>query len=113
MSEMHLKQPGFTYSACKPFTKNKERIQKFKEMGYTKYIYKNELDKTCFQHDMAYEDFKDLPKRTASDKVSRDKAFKIASNLKYNGYQRSLASTVFKFFNKKTAGSGVKSMLNQ
>ena len=113
MTEMHLKQPGFTYSACKPFTKNKERIQKFKEMGYTKYIYKNELNQTCFQDDMAYEDFKDLPKRTASDKVSRDKAFEIASNLKYNGYQRSLASTVFKFFNKKTGGSGVKSMLNQ
>ena len=73
MPEMHLKQPGFTYSACGPFTKNKERIQKFKETGYTKYIYRNELDKACFQHDMAYEDFKYLAKRTASDKVLRDK----------------------------------------
>ena len=53
MSEMHLKQPGFTFSACEPFTKNKERIQNFKEKGDTSYIYKNELDKTCFQHDMA------------------------------------------------------------
>ena len=53
MPEMHLKQPGFTYSACGPFTKNKERIQKFKETGDTSYIYKNELDKACFQHDMA------------------------------------------------------------
>ena len=53
MSEMHLKQPGFTFSACGPFTKNKERIQNFKEKGDTSYIYKNELDKTCFQHDMA------------------------------------------------------------
>ena len=82
-------------------------------MGYTKYVYKNELDKTCFQHDMGYEDFKDLPKRTASEKHSRNKAFKIVSNLKYNGYQRSLPSTVSKFLNKKPAGSGVKSMLNQ
>ena len=53
MSEMHLKQPGFTFNACGPFTKNKERIQNFKEKGDTSYIYKNELDKTCFQHDMA------------------------------------------------------------
>ena len=60
MSEMHLTQTGFTYSACGPFTKNKERIQKFKETGDTNYIYKNELDKACFQHDMAYGDFKDL-----------------------------------------------------
>ena len=60
MPEMHLRQPGFTYSACGPFTKNKERIQKFKETGNTSYIYKNELDKACFQHDMAYGDFKDF-----------------------------------------------------
>ena len=59
MLEMHLKQPGVTYSACGPFTKNKERTQKFKETGDTSCIYKNELDKNCFQHDMAYEDFKD------------------------------------------------------
>ena len=75
MPEMHLKQTGFTYSACGPFTKNKERIQKFKETGYTSYIYKNELERACFQHDMAYGDFKDLKRRTLSDKVLRDKAF--------------------------------------
>ena len=75
MPEMHLKQPGFTYSACGPFTKNKERIQKFKETGDTSYIYKNELDKACFQHDMAYGDFKDLARRTASDKFARHKTF--------------------------------------
>ena len=75
MPEMQLKQPGFTYSACGPFTKNKERIQKFKETGDTNYIYENELDKTCFQHDMAYEDFKDLARKTASDKVLRNKGF--------------------------------------
>ena len=79
---MHLKQPGFTYSACGPFTKNKERIQKFKGTGDTSYIYKNELDKAYFQHDMAYEDFKDLAKRTIADKVLRDKAFKIGSDKK-------------------------------
>ena len=86
MPEMHLRQPQFVYSACGPFTKNKERIQKFKETGDTGYIYKNELDKACFQHDMAYGDFKDLTKRTAA--VLRDKALKIASDQKYDGYQR-------------------------
>ena len=70
--EMHLKQPGFTYSACGPFTKNKERIQKFKETEDTNYIYKNELDKACFQHDMAYGHFKDLTRTRASDKVLRE-----------------------------------------
>ena len=64
--EMHLRQPGFTYSAWGPFTKNKERIQKFNETGDTDYIYKNELDKACFQHDMAYGDFKDLKKKDHS-----------------------------------------------
>ena len=83
MTEMHLKQPGFTYSACGLFTKNKERIQKFKETGDTTYIYKNELDKTCFQH-MAYGDFKDLKKRTISDKVLRAAVFNIAKNPKYD-----------------------------
>ena len=69
MPEMHLRQPQFTYSACVPFTKNKERIQKFKETGNSRYIYRNELDKACFQHDMVYGDFKDLAKRTATYKV--------------------------------------------
>ena len=106
MPEMHLKQPGFTYSVCGPFTKNKERIQKFNETGNTDYIYKNELDKACFQHDMAYGDFKDLAKRTFADKVLRGKAFKIASDQKYDGYERGLASMVYIFFDKKTQGSG-------
>ena len=107
MPEMHLKQPGFTYSACGPFTKNKERIQKFKETGDTSYIYKNELDKACLQHDMAYGDFKDLKRRTASDKILRDKAFNIAKNPKYDGYQTGLASTVYNFFDKKSVGGGI------
>ena len=86
MPEMHLRQPGFTYSACGPFTKNKERIQKFKETGDTSYIYKNELDKACFQYDMAYRDFKDIKRRTAFNKILRDQAFNIAKNPKNDGY---------------------------
>ena len=108
--EMHLKQSGFTYSTCGPFTKNKEIIQKFKETGDTSYIYKNELDKACFQHDMAYGNFKDLARRTASDKVLRDKAFNIAKNPKYDGYQRGLVSMVYKFFDKKSASLSDKSV---
>ena len=96
MAEMHLKPSGFIYSACGTFTENKWRIQKFKETGDTRHIYKNELDKACFQYDMAYVDFKDLAKRTASDKVLRAKAFKTPrvhiKAPKYNGYQRGLAS---------------------
>ena len=84
MPEMHLKQPAFTYSACGPFTKNKERIQKFKEAGDTSYIYENELDKACFQHDMAYRDFKHLKRRTASDKILRDKILKILNMMDIN-----------------------------
>ena len=107
MPEMHLRQPQFVYSACGPFTKNKERIQNFKETGDISCIYKNELDKACFQHDMVYEDFKDLVKRTAADKVLRDKTFKIASDQIYDGYQRGLASVVYKFFDKKSQGKGL------
>ena len=69
MPEMHLKQPGFTYSACGPFTKNKERIQKFMQTGNTTYIYKNDLDKACFPQDLAYGKYKDLTKSIRSDKV--------------------------------------------
>ena len=83
---MHLRQPGFTQSACGLFTKNKERIQKFIETSNSRYIYQNELDKACFQHNMAYGDFKDLTRRAASDKLLRDKAFNIAKNPKYDGY---------------------------
>ena len=108
MPEMHLRQPGFTYSACGPFTKNKERIQKFKETGDSRYIYQNELDKACFQHDIAYGDFKDLTRRTASDEILCLKAFNTAKNPKYDRYQRRLASMVYKFFGKKTSGRGIK-----
>ena len=107
---MHLKQHGFTYSTCDLFTKNKQRVQKFMQTVNTDYIYKNDLDKACFQHDMAYDKYKDLAKRTESDTVLEDKSFKIASNSNYAGYQRGLVSMFHKFFNKKTAN---KSMSNQ
>ena len=107
MPEKHLKQLGFTYSACGSFTKNKERIKKFMQTGNTNFIYKNELDKASFQHDMGYGKSKDFAKRIQSDKVSRDKAFRIASDPKYDGYKRGLASLVYKFLDKKSTGSGI------
>ena len=105
-SEMHLRQPQFVYSTCGPFTRHKERIKKFKQTGDTRYIYRNELDKACFQHDSAYADNKDLINRTKADKVLKDKAYSIASNPEYDVYQRGLASMVYKFFDKKSLGSG-------
>ena len=107
MPEMHLRQPQFVYSACGPFTRHKERIKEFKRTGNTRYIYRNELDKACFQHDSAYADHKDLVNRTKSGKVLRDKAYDIASNPEYDGYQRGLARMVYKFFDKKSMGSGI------
>ena len=103
MPEMHLKQPGFTCSACGPFTRNKERMEKFMETGSTDFIYRIELDKACFRHDVAYVKSKDLTKRTQSDKFLGDKAFKIVSDPKYDGYQRGLAPMVYKFFDRKSA----------
>ena len=119
MPEMHLRQPQFTYSACGPFTKHKQRIQKFKETGDTNYIYKNALDKACFAHDAACSNSKNLTKRTIADKILRDKAFNIAKDAKYDGYQRGLASMGYKFFDSKVAlpdkkceGSGAKHVNN-
>ena len=106
MPEMHLRQSQFVYSACGPFTRHKEIIKEFKRTGDTCYIYRNELDKACFQHDFTYADHKDLINRTKSDKVLRDKAYNIDSNPKYDGYQRGLASMVYKFFDKKSMASG-------
>ena len=85
MREMCLRQPGFTCSFCGPFTKSKIKNKKIKEIGDSRYIYQNKLDKACFEHNMAYRDFKDL-NRTAVDKVLRDKAFSIAKDPKYEGY---------------------------
>ena len=95
MPEMHLRQPQFVYSAFGPFTRHKERIKNFEQTGNTRYIYRNELDRACFQHDFAYVDHKDLINRTKSDKVLRDKAYNIAGNPDKDGYQRGLASMVY------------------
>ena len=87
------------------------------QTGNTDFIYKNELDKACFQHDMAYGKSKDLVKRTQSDKVLKDKAFKIASDPKYDGYQRGLASVVLSFLIKNMLHlinlAEVESLINQ
>ena len=108
MPEIHLRQSKFTYSACGPFTKHEQRIQKFRETGDTNYIYKNELDKVCFVHDAAYLDSKDLTKRTVGHKILKNKAFDIAKDSKYDGYQRGLASMVYKFFYSKVASPDKK-----
>ena len=108
MPEIHLRQPQFTYSACGAFTRHEERIQKFKETGDTNYVFKNELDKACFVHDAAYSDSKDLTKRTIADKNLKNRAFDIAKDPKYDGYQRGLGSMVYKFFDLKVAGGGAK-----
>ena len=111
MPEFHLHQPGSTYSACGSFTKHRKRIQKFRETGNLKYLYRNELDKAYFAHDAAYSDNKDLAKRTISDKILKDRAYEIARIRKHDGYHichkyDALASIVYKFFDKKT-GLGV------
>ena len=106
MPELHLKQPGLTYCVCGPFIKHHERIQKFRETGNLKHFYRNELGKACFARDAAYSDSKDLAKRTILDKILKDRAYEIARNRRYDGYQRALASTVYKFSDKKK-GSGI------
>ena len=98
MSGIHLKHSRFTYNACGPFTKNKERIETFMKTGNTQFIYKDNLDEACFQHEMIYGESKDLARTPQSDKTLRDKAFEIASNLKYDGYQRRLASNPLTIF---------------
>ena len=100
--QMHLRQPGFTYNACRTFIKNKETTKKVKEAGGSRYIYQNEIDKGCFEHDMAYGDFKGVNRRAAAHKMLCGKAFNISKNLKYDGHQRGLASMVYKFFDKKS-----------
>ena len=110
---MRLKQPEFIYSACGPFTESNKRIAKFKETGDTKNICRNECGKACFRHGMTYSDFKDLSRRAVSDKILKDKEFNIAKNTNYDGYQRFLASMVYKCFGKKSSGGAIKSLSNQ
>ena len=107
MLKLHLKQLGFTCSACAPFTRNKERIENFMQTGNIDFTYKNELDKACFQHEVAYGKLKDLTRRTQSENFLRDEAFKITSDLECDGYQRRLASMVYKIFDKKSKVSGI------
>ena len=95
VSEMYLRQPVFRYSACRKFTKNKQRIQKSKETRDSRYICQNEIDEDYFQNDAAYGDFKDLNRKTAFDKILCNKAFGISKNPEYHGYQRGLFSTVY------------------
>ena len=100
MPEMHLRRPGFTYSACETFTKNKEIIKKFKKTGDSRYIYQNELA-ACFQHDMVHGDFKDLNRRASADRILRHKACNFSKDPKSDGYQRGLASMGYKCFDKR------------
>ena len=96
MPELHLKQPGFTYSASGPFTKHRERIQKFRDTGNLRHLFRNELDKACFSHAVTYSNNKDLAKRTISDKILKERAYEIARNRKYDGYQRRLVRMAYK-----------------
>ena len=110
MPEKHLRQPQFVYSACGPFTRHKERIKEFKHTGDTHLLYRNELDKACCKHDAAYAKYKDVENRLISDQKLKNSAYDIASNPKYDGYQRGLASMVYKFFDSKVAPLGKKTM---
>ena len=102
MPDLHLKQPGFTYSAFGSFTEHCQGIQKFRETCNSNHVYRNELDKNCFAHDATSSNSKDLPKRNISDNTLKDKAYEITGNHKYDGYQRELANMVYKLFDKKT-----------
>ena len=104
----------YLHSTCSLFTKNKEKIHKLIQTGNRSYICRNDLDKACFQRDMAYVVYKNLTKRTEPDKVLKDKAFNPkAGDPKYDGYEGGLTSMAYRFFDKKSAGSGINSMLNQ
>ena len=108
--EMHLRQPQFIYSACGPFTRHKERIKEFKRTGDARLLYRNELDKACFKHDAAYAKYEDVKNKLISDQKLRNSAYDIASNPKYDGYQRGLAGMVYKFFDSKVAPLDKKTM---
>ena len=108
MPEMHLWDPKVKkYSACGPFTRHQKRIDQFMKDGRLSHIAKNKLDAACFQHDSAYNKYKDSVNRRQSDIALKNKALKIAVHPKVNGYQRNLAALVYKFFKGKTKGSGL------
>ena len=113
MPEMHLWDPEVKkYSACGPFTRHQKRIDMFMKDGRLSHILKNRLDTACFQHDSAYAKYKDRLSRKESDIVLKNKALKIATDPRVNGYQKVLASTVYKFFNERTKGSGINNKEN-
>ena len=96
---MHLWDPKVKkYSACGPFTRHQKRIDMFMKDGRLSHILKNRLDAACFQHDSAYAKYKDRVNRRQSDIVLKNKALKIATDPRVNGYQRRLASMVYKLF---------------
>ena len=113
MSEMHLWDPKVKkYSACGPFTRHQKRIDMFMKDRRLSHILKNRLDAACFQHDPTYTKYKDRLNREQSDIVLKNKALKIATDPRVNGYQRRLASMVYKFFNEVTKGSGINLQAN-
>ena len=103
MLKVHLRQPQFFCIACGPFTRHKGRIKEFKRRGDTRLLYRNELDKAYFKHDATYAKYKDVENRLISDQKIRNSAYDIASNPKYDGYQRGLVSMVYDFFDSKVA----------
>ena len=108
MPELHLWDPKVKkYSACGPFTRHQKRIDMFMKDGRLSHILQNILDAACFQHDSAYAKYKDRANRRQSGFVLKNKALKIAVDPRVNGYQRGLASMVYKFFNERTKGSGI------
>ena len=110
---MHLWDPKVKkYSAFGPFTRHQKRIEMFMKDGRLSHILKNRLDAACFQHDSTYAKYKDRLNRKQSDIVLKNKALKIASDPRVNGYQRGLASMVYKFFNERTKGSGINLKAN-
>ena len=112
MPEMHLRQPGFTYSACETFTKNKEIIKKFKKTGDSRYIYQNELD-ACFQHDMVHGDFKDLNRRASADRILRIKHVTFLKIQNLMDINVDLLQWVINVLTKETFGSCIKSIPNK
>ena len=106
MSELQLKQPGFTYSACGPFTRNKEKLKNLCRQEIQILFTEMSLIKLPFNM-MQLMVYRKIQQKELNQKVLRDKAFKIVSDPKYYGYQRGLASMVYKFFDKKSSGSGV------
>ena len=113
MPEMHLWDPKVKkYSACGPFTRHQKRIDMFMKDGRLSHILKNRLDAACFQHDSAYAKYKDRLSRKQSDIVLKNKALKIATDPRVNGYQRELAYMVYKFFNERTKGSRINNKEN-